>query len=140
MHIPSWSVQPEHRFLVETENLYGSRLAFQFVKSPGGEPGRSRNQGGDGLVSEKDCVAGGLGELLDARGDVDRVADQGELEFACAADGPGDHQPGVDPYTDPKLTVGLHAVERGRQRTEVVVLNYRQALVVVTGRHTFGCF
>ena len=34
----------------------------------------------------------------------------------------------------------LHAVERRRQRTEVIVLNHRQALAVVAGRNTFSCF
>ena len=34
----------------------------------------------------------------------------------------------------------LHAVERRRQRAEVIVLNHRQALAVVAGRNTFGSF
>ena len=57
------------------------------------------------MAGEKDRVAGGLGELLDTRRDVDGVADQGELEFACAADGSGDHWTGVDPDADPKVAV-----------------------------------
>ena len=73
------------------------------MRSPVGEAGRSRNQSVDGLLGEKDCVAGGLGELLDAGSDVDGVTDQSELEFACAADGPGDHHTGVDPDADPQL-------------------------------------
>jgi hypothetical protein len=32
----------------------------------------------------------------------------------------------------------LHAVERRRQRTEVVVLNHRQPLTVVASRNTLG--
>ena len=32
----------------------------------------------------------------------------------------------------------LHAVERRRQRTQVVVLNHRQTLAEVAGRNTFG--
>jgi hypothetical protein len=47
------------------------------VESPVGESERSRNQGVDGLVGEKDRVTGSLGELLDAGSDVDGVADQG---------------------------------------------------------------
>ena len=226
-------------------------------------PGGRDSQGVDGLVGEQDRVAGGLGELLDAGGDVDGVTDQGELELASAADGSGDHHTGVDPDADPKraaeslgdetvnqhrgghrgvgmigevvrgaedgqravaeelvdvptgvddgrhhdleqgvepgdgvlggvrlgergevadvdehhrhlaaltgehvvtlleqprrqggVDVGaerrlkslplsqtrLHAVERRRQRTEVIVLNHRQALAVVAGRNTFGSF
>jgi hypothetical protein len=34
----------------------------------------------------------------------------------------------------------LHAVERRRERAEVIVLNHRQPLAVVTGRNTFGSF
>jgi hypothetical protein len=56
------------------------------MASPVGESGRSTSQGVDALAGEKDRVTGGLGELLDARGDVDGVADQGELELAGAAD------------------------------------------------------
>ena len=74
------------------------------MRSPVGQSGRSRSQGVDGLVGKKDRIPGGLGELLDAGSDVDGVTDQGELELACAADGAGDHQPGVDPDTDPQLT------------------------------------
>jgi len=35
---------------------------------------------------------------------------------------------------------GLHAVERGGQRTEIIILDHRQALAVVTGRHTHRAF
>ena len=73
------------------------------MESPVDESGRSRRQGVDALLGEKDRVAGGFGELLDAGGDVDGVTDQGELELASAADGSGDHHPGVDPDADPKL-------------------------------------
>ena len=34
----------------------------------------------------------------------------------------------------------LHPVKRGRQRTEVIVLNHRQALAVIAGRDTFSSF
>jgi hypothetical protein len=34
----------------------------------------------------------------------------------------------------------LHAVERRRERSKVIVLNHRQALAVVTGRNTFSSF
>ena len=57
-------------------------------------------------LGEKDRVAGGLGELLDAGSHVDGVADQSELELACAANGSGDHWIGVDPEADPKVAVG----------------------------------
>src|ERR1700739_5112254 len=67
------------------------------------ESGRSRRQGVDALVGEKDRVAGGFGELLDAGCHVDGVTDEGELEFASAADGSGDHHTGVDPDADAKL-------------------------------------
>jgi len=33
---------------------------------------------------------------------------------------------------------GLHAVERRRQRTQVIVLNHRQPLAEVPGRNAFG--
>jgi len=46
-----------------------------------------------------------LGELLDTGRDVDGVTDQSELQLACAADGSGDHQTGVDPDTDPQRPV-----------------------------------
>ena len=40
------------------------------MSTPVVKAGRSRDQGVDGLLSEKDCVTGGLGELLDTGGDV----------------------------------------------------------------------
>ena len=69
-------------------------------------PEGGRTQRVYGLAGEKDRVAGGLGELLDAGRDVDGVADQSELELACAANGSGDHWTGVDPDADPKFAVG----------------------------------
>ena len=51
------------------------------MESPVDESGRSRGQGIDALLGEKDCVIGGLGELLDAGSDVDGVADQSELSL-----------------------------------------------------------
>jgi hypothetical protein len=35
---------------------------------------------------------------------------------------------------------GLHAIERRRERAEIVVLNHRQALAVIAERNTFGSF
>ena len=55
-------------------------------------------------MGEKDGVAGGLGELLDAGSHVRRVADQAELQMSSAANGASDHHTGVDPDADPKLT------------------------------------
>ena len=40
----------------------------------------------------------------------------------------------------PLSQTGLHAVERRRQRAEVVVLNYRQAVAVVARRYAFRSF
>src|SRR3954467_6622019 len=74
------------------------------MESPVDESGWRRGQGVDGLLGEKDRVAGGLSELLDAGSDVCGVADQGELKMASAADGAGDHHTGVDSDTDPKFT------------------------------------
>ena len=34
----------------------------------------------------------------------------------------------------------LHAVERRRKRTQIIVLNDRQTLAVVTGTHPYSCF
>src|ERR1700722_14262069 len=73
------------------------------MKSSVDEAGRTSRQGIDALLGEKDRVAGGFGELLDAGSDIDRVADEGELQLAPAADGSGDHRPGVDPDPDAKL-------------------------------------
>src|ERR1700739_1967485 len=71
--------------------------------SPVDESGRSRRQGIDALVGEKDRVAGGFGELLDAGCDIDGVTDEGELELAATADGSGDHHTGADADSDAKL-------------------------------------
>ena len=73
------------------------------MESPVDESGRSRRHGVDALLGEKNRVARGFGELLKAGSDVDGVTDEGELELAAAADGSGDHHPGVDPYADPKV-------------------------------------
>src|SRR5215469_320014 len=73
------------------------------MESPVDESGRSRRQGVDALMGEKDRVAGGFGELLDAGCHVDGVTDEGELQLAATADGSGDHHTGVDPDADPKL-------------------------------------
>ncbi|CDM76606.1 hypothetical protein MMARE11_24590 [Mycobacterium marinum E11] len=42
--------------------------------------------------------------------------------------------------SSPLSQTGLHAVERGGQHTEVIILNHGQALAVVTDRNTFGAF
>ncbi len=55
------------------------------------------------MLGEKDRVAGGFGELLDAGCHVEGVADEGELKFAGAADGSGYYHPGVDPDADAKF-------------------------------------
>ncbi|OBI94770.1 hypothetical protein A5661_22960 [Mycobacterium asiaticum] len=49
--------------------------------SPVDESKRLKCQGVDALMSEKDCVTGGLGELFDAGSDVDGVLLKGAL--AC---------------------------------------------------------
>src|ERR1700739_4193730 len=73
------------------------------MESPVDESGPSRRQGIDALLGEKDRVAGGFGELLDAGCDIDRVTDQGELQLSTAADGSGNHHTGVDPDANAKL-------------------------------------
>ena len=52
------------------------------MESPVDKSERSRRQGFDALMGEKDSVAGGFGELLDAGCHVDGVTDQGELQLA----------------------------------------------------------
>ena len=78
----------------------------------------------------------GLGELFDAGGHVDGVPDEGELQLAAPADGSGDHHVGAEGCVEssPFGQTRLHAVERGGQGTEVVVLDDGQALVVVPSR------
>src|ERR1700742_972984 len=71
--------------------------------SPVDEGGRSMRQSSNALLGDKDRVAGGFGELLDAGCHVDGVTDEGELELAAATDGSGDHHTGVDPDADAKL-------------------------------------
>src|ERR1700752_1924931 len=73
------------------------------MESPVDEPGRPRRQGVDGLLGEKDRVAGVFGESLDAGCYVDGVTDEGEFELAPTADGAGDHHTSVDPVADTKL-------------------------------------
>ena len=89
--------------LPEAEDVHGGGLSFKGMESSLDESGRSRCQGVDALLGEKDGVAGGFGELLDAGRDVDGVTDEGELELAAAADGSSDHHAGVDSDTDAKL-------------------------------------
>ena len=87
------------------------------MESPVDESGRSRRQGVDALLGEKDRVAGGFGELLDAGCDIDRVTDQGELQLSTAAYCSGDHHTGVDPDADAKLPaepLGDEAVNQHR--------------------------
>ena len=69
------------------------------MRSAVGEAGWSKARASTVWWVEKDRVAGGLGELLDAGSDVDGVADWGELELACPADGASDHHTGVDSDT-----------------------------------------
>src|SRR4030088_3187503 len=83
------------------------------------ESWRTNAQRVDGLLGEKDCVAGGLGELLDTGSDVYGVAYEGELELASPTDRPDDHHTGVDPYADPKIaaeTLADKAVNQHRGR------------------------
>src|SRR4051794_23500128 len=94
-----------HRQLVrrvDAEELHGGSLTFQCVRSPVDESGRSSSQTVDRLASEKDRITGGLSQLLDAGSDIERIADQGELQLAAAADGARDHPTGVDADADPK--------------------------------------
>ena len=51
-------------------------------------------------LGDEHAVARAAGGLLDARGDVDRVADDAEVEAAPAADRADDDEPGVDPDAD----------------------------------------
>jgi hypothetical protein len=61
-----------------------------------------------GHVGDEDRVSGGLGELLDAGRDIDGVANQGELEFAYAADEANSIAPGTDAGTAPVLICATH--------------------------------
>jgi hypothetical protein len=56
------------------------------VGSATDESGRWKSQGVDTRIGEKDCVARGLGELLDGGRNVHGVADQHELELASPTD------------------------------------------------------
>jgi hypothetical protein len=73
------------------------------MESPFNESAGSRRERVEALLGEKDGVAGGFGELLDAGCHVDGVTDEGELKLAAAADGSGDYHPGIDADADPKL-------------------------------------
>src|SRR5215467_8212543 len=66
------------------------------MESPVDESGRSRRQGVDALLGEKNRVAGGFGELLDAGRDNHGVTDEGELELAATAEELVDVPTGVD--------------------------------------------
>lgn len=50
------------------------------MDSPVGHAKLSKSESISTLTGQKDHIADGFGELLDARCDVDRVADQGELD------------------------------------------------------------
>jgi hypothetical protein len=69
--------------------MHGRRLSFQDMESPADESGRSSRQAVDALLGEKDRIAGGFGELLDARCHVHGVTDEGELQLPAAADSAG---------------------------------------------------
>ena len=69
--------------------MYEGGFSLEFVMSAVGQSRWSGSQGIDALAGEQDRVSGGLGELLNAGGDVDGVADQSEFELACAAYGAG---------------------------------------------------
>jgi uncharacterized protein DUF3631 len=77
-------------------------------------------------LGDQDWVVSRLGQLLDAGGDVDGVADQRELQLASPADGARDHCAGVDADADPKLateSLGDEAVDQhsGVQRRVGVI-------------------
>ncbi len=65
-----------------------------------------------GLAGDQDVVAGLAGERLDPGGDVDRAADDREVESAGAADGAGDYPACVDADADPQLARLPLAVDR----------------------------
>jgi hypothetical protein len=52
------------------------------MRSALGESGQTGHEAVDGLLGQEDWVTGGLGELLDAGSDVDRVTDEGDSSFA----------------------------------------------------------
>src|SRR4051812_50004661 len=60
-----------------------------------------------GRCRDQDRVIGLARRRLDARGDVDGVADDAELEPSSAADIARDDRAGVDPDADPKLIAEL---------------------------------
>src|SRR5205823_5147413 len=65
------------------------------------------------VLADEDRVASLAGRGFDAGGDVDRVADDAELEPPGAADVAGHHGPGVEADADPKLVAELLAHRRG---------------------------
>src|SRR5688500_11712990 len=80
----------------EGVDVHGRRLAFYIVRPPVDEAGGWLGESVERVLGEEDGVAGRLGELFDAGGDVDGVADEGELELPGPADGAGDDLTGVD--------------------------------------------
>src|SRR5437764_7729925 len=77
-------------------SLQGDRTTLAELDLAAGE------QAARGL-GQQDRVARIARRALNARGDVDRVADDRELEPATAADRTGDHRSGVDADADPQL-------------------------------------
>ena len=55
-------------------------------------------------MGKQDRVTGGLGELLHPGSDIDRVANQGELQLAAGTDRARNNCAGVDPDADPKCS------------------------------------
>src|SRR5688572_297607 len=76
-------------------------LAAQDALAARAQAGAVALQRPAGRLRAEDPVARLLRELLDAGGDVDRVADQRELELAAAADVAGEHAARVDADADP---------------------------------------
>ena len=68
-------------------------------------------------VGHEHRVAGLARHLLDARGRVDRVADDGELDVPAAADRARDDEPGVDADPDAQAARGSAPARRRRSRS-----------------------
>lgn len=107
---PNGGLSPGGR--VQAEDANRGRLALQFVMSAVDESGRSADQGVNALPGEQDGVPGGLGQLPDPGGDVDRVADQRELEFAAATNCSGNHETPVDADADAKTPAEMFRDQR----------------------------